>query len=83
MPTNINYGTSDDPGVGLIQLQQNGRFLCKIFDGESTMTFVDELKQHFKTVQIVKPLASRETSSENYVLAKHPLFRYPDKETIT
>uniref|UniRef100_A0A7E4UPF7 rRNA methyltransferase 2, mitochondrial n=1 Tax=Panagrellus redivivus TaxID=6233 RepID=A0A7E4UPF7_PANRE len=59
---------SDCPPV--LPLAADGRFLCKVFDGKLTTDFAAELGTKFKSVQIVKPLASRETSSEKYLLAK-------------
>jgi 23S rRNA (uridine2552-2'-O)-methyltransferase len=57
----------------ILPLKPNSKFLCKIFDGELTDDFVKELQQHFKKVISVKPLASRDTSSEKYLLAKNPI----------
>ncbi|XP_055327562.1 rRNA methyltransferase 2, mitochondrial-like [Paramacrobiotus metropolitanus] len=50
-------------------LAENGVFLCKVWDGRQLTDFVAELKQYFKMVRNVKPPASRDDSSEKYVLA--------------
>ncbi|MGH9890133.1 MAG: SAM-dependent methyltransferase, partial [Nitrososphaeraceae archaeon] len=40
----------------------------KIFQGISTRSFVDELAEHFALVKLSKPPASRQESSELYVV---------------
>jgi 23S rRNA (uridine2552-2'-O)-methyltransferase len=51
-------------------LRPGGDFLAKAFQGEGIDTFTRELKQHFRTVKIVKPKASRPESREIYLLAR-------------
>ena len=48
-------------------LSTNGNFLCKISRGGTEKAFVEEVKQHFDTVLLLKPEASRKTSPELYV----------------
>lgn len=50
-------------------LRPGGAFLCKVFQGGTERELLDTLKQSFSTVKHVKPPASRQDSSELYVLA--------------
>ncbi|MFY0612751.1 MAG: RlmE family RNA methyltransferase [Hyphomicrobiaceae bacterium] len=50
-------------------LRPGGVFLCKVFQGGTERELLDLLKRQFKTVRHVKPPASRQGSSELYVLA--------------
>lgn len=50
-------------------LAPGGFFLCKLFQGGETGQLVTDLKRDFATVRHVKPSASRQDSSELYVLA--------------
>jgi 23S rRNA (uridine2552-2'-O)-methyltransferase len=52
-------------------LKEGGHFLAKTFQGGTENTLLDLLKRNFRTVQHVKPPASREESVELYILAKH------------
>lgn len=52
-------------------LKEGGHFLAKTFQGGTESTLLDLLKRNFRTVQHVKPPASREESVELYILAKH------------
>ncbi len=56
-------------------LVPHGNMLLKVFDGGHFPRFVQEVKQAFKEVKIVKPDASRDRSREVYVVAlnKKPL----------
>jgi 23S rRNA (uridine2552-2'-O)-methyltransferase len=49
-------------------LRSGGNFFVKVFQGSMLGTFVDEVKQHFSFVKLVKPKASRSKSAELYVL---------------
>jgi len=49
-------------------LRYGGNFFVKVFQGSSTNKFVDEARQHFSFVKLVKPRASRPKSAELYVL---------------
>lgn len=51
-------------------LRPGGHFVCKIFEGEDTKTFLDKVKHHFTTVKTYAPEASRKSSSEIYIIAK-------------
>jgi 23S rRNA (uridine2552-2'-O)-methyltransferase len=46
-----------------------GNFFVKLFEGEMFNEFILTAKELFETVKIVKPLASRQKSSEMYLLA--------------
>lgn len=50
-------------------LRPGGTFLCKVFQGGTERTLLDQLKRNFRTVRHVKPPASRKDSAELYVLA--------------
>jgi 23S rRNA (uridine2552-2'-O)-methyltransferase len=50
-------------------LEPDGIFLCKVFQGGTERDLLDALKRDFKVVRHVKPPASRQESSELYVLA--------------
>ena len=49
-------------------LRHGGNFFVKVFQGSSTNKFVNEVRQHFSFVKLVKPRASRAKSAELYVL---------------
>ncbi|WP_114391832.1 RlmE family RNA methyltransferase [Oleisolibacter albus] len=50
-------------------LSPGGVFLCKLFQGGAEKTLLDALKRDFATVRHAKPAASRQDSSETYVVA--------------
>lgn len=50
-------------------LTPGGTFLCKVFQGGSERTLLEELHKNFASVRHVKPPASRSDSAELYVLA--------------
>jgi len=52
--------------VGL--LRAGGSFFVKVFQGDMLNDFVEEVKQYFSFVKIIKPKASKAKSSELYVL---------------
>jgi 23S rRNA (uridine2552-2'-O)-methyltransferase len=49
-------------------LRSGGNFFVKVFQGNTLNRFVNEVKQHFSFVKLVKPKASRSKSAELYVL---------------
>jgi len=51
-------------------LKKNGFFLIKVFHGNEFKTFLDEMKRRFSAVHVVKPDASRKSSSEVYLLGE-------------
>jgi 23S rRNA (uridine2552-2'-O)-methyltransferase len=52
-------------------LKPNGFLLIKGFHGQEFQTILKQIKNQFKTTSIEKPKASRDYSSEVYVLAQH------------
>ena len=55
-------------GIALKTLKPSGNFLVKVFQGTMLDDFIEEVKQHFEIVRIVKPKASRARSSEMFIL---------------
>ncbi|VVB61873.1 Ribosomal RNA large subunit methyltransferase E [uncultured archaeon] len=51
-------------------LKQGGHFICKIFEGEDTIKFIEKVKHRFIVVKTFSPEASRKSSSEVYIIAK-------------
>lgn len=51
-------------------LDRGGDFLVKVFQGRGFQPFMLELRKAFKTVKVRKPPASRQRSSELYLLAR-------------
>lgn len=51
-------------------LKPGGVFLVKLFQGEGSEAFMQDVRNSFKTVKIRKPSASRPRSREVYVLAQ-------------
>ena len=51
-------------------LRKGGVFLIKMFQGAGFDEYHQQVKQHFSSVQIRKPKASRPRSNEVYILAK-------------
>jgi 23S rRNA (uridine2552-2'-O)-methyltransferase len=54
--------------VSIRILERRGNAIYKIFQGVSTRSFVNELAEHFTLVKLSKPPASRQESSELYVI---------------
>jgi 23S rRNA (uridine2552-2'-O)-methyltransferase len=50
-------------------LHSGGNFFVKLFEGEMFNEFILTVKEVFDTIKIVKPEASRQKSSEMYLLA--------------
>jgi 23S rRNA (uridine2552-2'-O)-methyltransferase len=53
-------------------LTPQGVFLVKVFHGGRFPTLLDDMKRAFRTVQVIKPGASRSESRETYLLARGP-----------
>ena len=51
------------------QLNLDGNFLVKVFQGGDFDSYLREVRSHFKSVVIRKPKASRDLSNELYLLA--------------
>jgi 23S rRNA (uridine2552-2'-O)-methyltransferase len=54
----------------MAHLAPGGDFLVKVFQGRGFQPFMLELRKAFKTVKVRKPPASRQRSSELYLLAR-------------
>ena len=52
-------------------LRSGGNFFVKTFQGNTLNRFVNEVKQHFSFVKLIKPKASRSKSAELYVLGRN------------
>ncbi len=50
-------------------LRAHGNFFVKVFEGDLVNDYIQNVKQHFEEVKLVKPKASRAKSSEMYILA--------------
>jgi len=50
-------------------LRTNGNFFVKVFEGDLLNDFIESIKPLFEEVKLVKPQASRQKSSEMYLLA--------------
>lgn len=55
----------------LDHLKPSGIFVTKAFQGSGYSQFVEALKKHFVKVAVRKPAASRDTSAEVYLVARH------------
>ena len=51
-------------------LKNEGKVMVKQFQGDLTRSFIDKWKTHFQSSRIIKPKASRQSSSEVYILFK-------------
>ena len=58
--------------LGLLVLEESGSFILKVFDLflDSTVSMLYLLSYLFETVSITKPLTSRSTNSEKYIVCK-------------
>jgi 23S rRNA (uridine2552-2'-O)-methyltransferase len=54
------------------RLQPGGRFLVKVFHGEGFEGFLRQMRARFRKVAVRKPGASRDRSSETYLLGSGP-----------
>lgn len=49
-------------------LAKKGNFVCKIFDSPEVKPFRESLREHFREVRTLKPDASRDESTETYII---------------
>ncbi len=49
-------------------LQPNGRFVCKIFQGEDFKAFSEQVKARFQRMHMFKPQSSRKASREMFII---------------
>jgi 23S rRNA (uridine2552-2'-O)-methyltransferase len=54
------------------KLAPDGAFLVKVFQGGAFPTLLDDIRRGFRTIQVIKPGASRSESRETYLLARGP-----------
>lgn len=50
-------------------LRKDGKFLCKVFQGEGTPILIENIKKSFRFVKASKPEASKKRSKEMYIVA--------------
>jgi len=55
--------------IAISTLKPKGSFFTKVFQGDMLKGFLNEVKQHFGFVKLIKPKASRTRSAELYILA--------------
>jgi len=55
--------------IALASLVPNGKFLCKILEGEDIKIFMNQLKSHFSEIRLFRPKATRKRSIEVFVSA--------------
>ena len=60
-----------------ILLLDRGHYICKVFQGEDFPAFIEEVKQRFAMVKVLKPKSSRVESREVFVLAME--YRKPER----
>ncbi|MGA8664034.1 MAG: RlmE family RNA methyltransferase, partial [Thermoplasmata archaeon] len=81
------YATDHARSVGLVRdalelarfvLRPGGTFVAKVFDGDLVDGLESELGRNFGSVRRTKPPASRETSSELYLIAMRYVPKRPD-----
>lgn len=51
-------------------LKQGGNFLCKVFQGATFNDLLKDIKNNFEFCKCSKPIASKKTSKEIYIVAK-------------
>ena len=51
-------------------LKKNGFFICKIFQGGAQGELLDDMKKNLVNIKYFKPKASRNQSSETYIIAR-------------
>jgi 23S rRNA (uridine2552-2'-O)-methyltransferase len=56
--------------IALDVLPEGGNFLVKVFQGSLVKEFTEEVKREFAFTKVAKPFASRQQSSEVYIVAR-------------
>ena len=54
--------------IAQVLLKSEGRFVCKIFEGEDLKTFKSNISPSFKQVRLFRPKATRKRSREVYLV---------------
>ena len=57
--------------IALDILRPGGNFFVKVFQGDMLDDYTHKVKQHFETVLVIKPKASRAKSSEMFILGRN------------
>jgi 23S rRNA (uridine2552-2'-O)-methyltransferase len=57
--------------IALETLKPGGNFFAKVFQGDMLDDYTHKVKQHFETVLVIKPQASRARSSEMFILGRY------------
>jgi len=57
--------------IALETLKPSGNFFVKVFQGDMFNDFIEQVKQYFEVVKVIKPRASRAKSSEMFILGLH------------
>jgi 23S rRNA (uridine2552-2'-O)-methyltransferase len=65
--------------IGMKLLDAKGKVLTKVFQGSGFQEFLQTTKKKYRSVKLVKPAASRQSSAEFYLLAIGPIGQ-PDDE---
>jgi 23S rRNA (uridine2552-2'-O)-methyltransferase len=55
-------------GIALRYLKPGGNFVCKIFDSGEVKGFTEEMKKHFKNIQILRPKSVQKSSKEIFLI---------------
>jgi 23S rRNA (uridine2552-2'-O)-methyltransferase len=58
--------------IALSLLGPKGKVVTKLFQGVGFQQFLQDTREKFRSVRLIKPPASRQTSAEIYLLAAHP-----------
>lgn len=54
--------------IALRYLKPGGNFICKIFDSGEVKGFTEEMKKHFKNIQILRPKSVQKSSKEIFLI---------------
>ncbi|MFW9887848.1 MAG: RlmE family RNA methyltransferase [Candidatus Thorarchaeota archaeon] len=65
--------------IGMRLLDSKGKVLTKVFQGSGFQEFLQATRKNYRSVKLVKPAASRQSSAEIYLLAIGPIGK-PDDE---
>ncbi len=57
--------------IAIEVLKPRGNFFVKVFEGDMLKDFIENVRQYFEDVKLIKPEASRAKSSEIFILGLH------------
>ncbi len=66
--------------IALRILKPSGKFFVKVFQGDLLADFIVKMRANFEVVRLVKPKASRQKSSEIFLLGMRPKQEPPNSE---